>query len=41
LAGEQQVRPVTFGHQHQAAGILVQAVDDAGALFPPDAGQMV
>ena len=30
---------IVFGGDDQAAGVPVNAVDDAGTLLPPDAGQ--
>ena len=35
------MRKVVFRGDQQAGGILVDAVDDAGALFPADAGERV
>jgi len=41
LRAEGQVGGVVFGGDDEAAGIAVDAVDDAGALFAADAGETV
>jgi len=38
---EAAVGDVVLRHDHAAAGVLVQAVDDAGAHFPADAAEVV
>ena len=41
LRGERGVGGVVFRRDDEAGGILVDPVDDAGALFPADAGERV
>ena len=38
LGGEGEVGLVVLGHYNAAAGVLIQAVDDAGALHATNAG---
>ena len=38
LGGQRLVGPVVLGHDQQAAGVFIDAVDDAGPQFAPDAG---
>ena len=40
LPGERQVRGVVLGHDHQAAGELVEAVDDAGPRHAADPAEL-
>ena len=39
LGRQGQMGCIVFGGDNEAAGVPVDAVDDAGALLPPDAGQ--
>ena len=39
LGGERTVGAVVLGDHHQPGGVLVEAVDDAGAPHPTDAGK--
>ena len=41
LRGQRGVRKVVLGRDNEAGRVLIDAVDDAGALFPADAGQGV
>ena len=41
LRGKRGVREVILGRNDQPGRVLVNAVDDAGALFPADAGQRI
>ena len=41
LRGQRGVRKVVLGRDNEAGCVLVDAMDDAGALFPADAGQGV
>ncbi len=39
LRGQRRMRAVVLGHHHQAGGVLVEPVHDAGAFDAADAGQ--